>query len=83
MAGGIALKLGTPNVGGPAITKGGVIFHSGTLDYYLRAYDVKTGHERWKDRLLAGGQATPMTYVYKERQYVAAGGHGFIGTMPG
>lgn len=83
--GGLALKLGTPNIGGPAITQGGLIFHSGTLDYYLRAYDINTGHELWKDRLPAGGQATPMTYVYKGRQYVviAAGGHSFTGTKPG
>jgi quinoprotein glucose dehydrogenase len=83
--GGLALKLGTPNIGGPVITQGGVIFHSGTLDYYLRAYDINTGHELWKERLPAGGQATPMTYVYNGRQYVvvAAGGHGFTKTKPG
>ena len=47
--------------------------------------DVETGTEQWKGRLPAGGQATPMTYVYKGRQYVviAAGGHGSAGTRKG
>ena len=33
----------------------------------------------------AGGQATPMTYVFKGKQYVviAAGGHGKLGTKQG
>ncbi|KDA01774.1 PQQ-binding-like beta-propeller repeat protein [Hyphomonas oceanitis] len=83
--GGISLNFGTPNIGGPAITKGGVIFLSATLDYYLRAFDVETGKELWKGRLPAGGQATPMTYEYEGRQYVviAAGGHAFTGTKSG
>jgi quinoprotein glucose dehydrogenase len=82
---GIALPFGTPNVGGPAITKGGLIFLGATLDNYLRAFDVSNGRELWKGRLPAGGQATPMTYEYKGRQYVviAAGGHGFTGSKTG
>jgi quinoprotein glucose dehydrogenase len=83
--GGLALKFGTPNIGGPAISQGGLIFHSGTLDYYLRAYDITTGHELWRSRLPAGAQATPMTYEYQGRQYVvvAAGGHAFTKTKAG
>ena len=47
------------------------------MDNYLRAFDARTGKELWRGRLPAGGQATPMTYVWKGRQYVviAAGGH--------
>ena len=75
--GGLSLKLGTPNFGGPIITAGGLIFIAATMDDYLRAFDVETGEELWKGRLPAGGQATPMTYQWKQRQYVviAAGGH--------
>ncbi len=75
---GIALKTGTPNFGGPMITKGGLIFIGATLDNYLRAFDLETGSELWKGRLPAGGQATPMSYEWQGRQYVviAAGGHG-------
>ena len=65
---------------------GGVAFLSGTLDYYVRAYDVANGKQLWEGRLPAGGQATPMTYLGSDgRQYVlvVAGGHGSLGTKPG
>nr|WP_070960535.1 pyrroloquinoline quinone-dependent dehydrogenase [Hyphomonas sp. Mor2] len=83
--GGLALKLGTPNFGGPVVTKGGLIFIGAAMDDYLRALDVETGKELWKGRLPAGGQATPMTYVWNDKQYVviAAGGHGKSGTRIG
>jgi quinoprotein glucose dehydrogenase len=77
---------GTPNLGGPIVTAGGVIFIGAAMDNYLRAFDIETGHELWKGRLLAGGQATPMTYrLANGRQYVviAAGGHGKMGTTRG
>jgi quinoprotein glucose dehydrogenase len=79
-------KMGVPNLGGPIVTGGGVAFLSGTLDYYVRGYDVSTGAELWKARLPAGGQATPMTYTGADgRQFVlvVAGGHGSLGTKPG
>ena len=49
-----------------------------TPDNWLLALNATTGKELWRGRLPAGGQATPMTYVWKGRQYVviAAGGHG-------
>lgn len=78
--------MGVPNLGGPIVTAGGLAFLSGTLDYYVRAYDVTTGRELWRHRLPAGGQATPMTYEGQDgRQYllVAAGGHGSTGTKAG
>ncbi|MGZ5923287.1 MAG: pyrroloquinoline quinone-dependent dehydrogenase [Rhizomicrobium sp.] len=76
---------GTPNLGGPIVTAGGVVFIGAAMDDYLRAFDAKTGAELWKGRLPAGGQATPMTYVWKGRQYVviAAGGHSKLGTKRG
>ncbi len=69
--------VGTPNFGGPIVTSGGLVFIGATLDNYLRAFDARTGRELWRGRLPAGGQATPMTYVWKGRQYVliASGGH--------
>ena len=62
--------------------RSGLIFIGATLDNYLRAFDIETGAELWKGRLPAGVQATPMTYTYKDRQYVvmAAGGHSTAGT---
>jgi quinoprotein glucose dehydrogenase len=78
-------KTGTPNFGGPIVTGGGLVFIGAAMDNYLRAFDAKSGAELWRGRLPAGGQATPMTYVWHGRQYVviAAGGHGMANTKKG
>src|SRR3546814_7540698 len=56
------------------------MFIGATQEHMLRAYDSRTGQELWKNRLPAGGQATPATYwsPKSKRQFVviAAGGHG-------
>jgi quinoprotein glucose dehydrogenase len=79
--------FGTPNLGGPIVTAGDLVFVGGAMDRYLRAFDLETGRELWKAPLPAGGQATPMTYRAgkDERQYVviAAGGHGPLGVPHG
>lgn len=82
----LPFRMGVPGIGGPMMTAGGVAFYSGALDYYIRGYDVATGEELWRDRLPAGGQATPMSYLGADgRQYllVIAGGHGSTGTKTG
>jgi quinoprotein glucose dehydrogenase len=83
----VALGWGTPNMGGPITTAGGLVFIAAAMDDYLRAFDVATGEELWKGRLPAGGQATPMTYRVREngKQYVviAAGGSARMGTTLG
>ncbi|RPE81922.1 membrane-bound PQQ-dependent dehydrogenase, glucose/quinate/shikimate family [Vulcaniibacterium tengchongense] len=82
----LPFRMGVPSLGGPIVTAGGLAFLSGTLDYYVRAYDLTTGRELWRGRLPAGGQATPMTYLGADgRQYllVVAGGHGSLGTQAG
>ncbi len=78
-------KTGTPNLGGPMVTAGGLVFIGAAMDNYLRAFDAKTGAELWKGRLPAGGQATPMSYEWKGKQYViiAAGGHSKLNTKRG
>ena len=85
LTGGLKIALGTPTIGGPMVTAGGVIFIGATVDYYLRAFDVETGAELWKARLPTAATATPMTYEWKGRQYVAifAGGYSNIDTPPG
>lgn len=77
--------IGVPNIGGPIVTGGGLIFIGAAMDDYIRAFDAKTGKELWKARLPAGGQATPMSYMWKGKQYVviAAGGHEKLGTKRG
>jgi quinoprotein glucose dehydrogenase len=78
---------GTPNLGGPIVTAGGLVFVAAAMDNYLRAFDVETGEELWKGRLPAGGQAAPITYRLRPdgKQFVviAAGGHGKLGTKLG
>jgi quinoprotein glucose dehydrogenase len=82
---GPGMKLGTPTLGGPMITAGGVIFIGATMDHYLRAFDVASGEELWRGRLPAPGNATPMTYEWEGRQYVViyAGGYARLDTRLG
>ncbi|WP_366060484.1 membrane-bound PQQ-dependent dehydrogenase, glucose/quinate/shikimate family [Gluconobacter kondonii] len=81
----ITLKVGTPMLGGPLVTNGGVAFLTSTLDQYIRAFDVKTGKMLWQDRLLAGGQSNPMSYEVNGEQYIVTvdGGHQSFGTKMG
>lgn len=82
----LPFRMGVPNLGGPLVTAGGVAFLSGTIDYYVRGYDLATGEELWRARLPAGGQATPMTYQAadgRQMLVVVAGGHGSLGTKAG
>lgn len=82
----LPFKMGVPALGGPVLTAGGVAFLSGTLDNFVRGYDVTSGRQLWASRLPAGGQATPMSYSGADgRQYVlvVAGGHGSTGTTAG
>jgi len=81
---------GVPSLGGAIVTAGGLAFIAGTVDGFIRAFDVDTGKELWKRRLPAGGQATPMTYEVdlgngRRRQFVviAAGGQGRAKTKIG
>jgi quinate dehydrogenase (quinone) len=54
------------------ITQSGLVFHGGTVDQFLRAYDIATGEELWKGRLPTKAQAAPMTYRSPQsgRQFV-------------
>ena len=80
---GVALHTGMPNFGGPIATAGGLVFIGAAMDRYLRAFDAASGAELWRGRLPAPATATPMTYLWKGRQYLvaAAGGHGEAGTV--
>jgi quinoprotein glucose dehydrogenase len=68
----IPAGLGSPNLGGPMTTAGGLVFIGAALDRLLHAYDVETGRELWRGRLPASGKATPMSYrVPSGEQFVA------------
>ena len=83
VAPGLDIPLGMPTMGGPLVTKGGLTFFHGSLDYYVRALDNNTGKELWRGRLPVGGQGAPMTYIGEDgKQYivVVAGGATRTGT---
>jgi quinoprotein glucose dehydrogenase len=81
----LPVNIGTPNNGGSVVTAGGLIFVAAATDDLIRAIDIKTGKTVWEDKLPAGGQATPVTYMEDGRQYVVimAGGHHFMETPIG
>jgi quinoprotein glucose dehydrogenase len=63
---------GRPNIGGPIVTAGGVLFVGATDDNRFRAFDASTGRLLWTYRLEASAHATPITYLGADgRQYVA------------
>ncbi len=74
---GVDVTAGMINLGGPMVTATGLVFIGASIDDYFRAFDVETGTELWRGELPAGGQATPMSYMWEDHQYVviAAGGH--------
>jgi quinoprotein glucose dehydrogenase len=76
---------GSPSLGGPIVTAGGLVFMAGTLDPGIYAYDVETGKQLWRGELPTSARATPMTFRGRDgRQFlvIAAGGHGVKGLGP-
>ena len=68
---------GQKNFGGVMVTKGGLVFATGTIDKKIRAYDSATGEQLWDYDLPAAGSAPPSTYEIGGTQYivvVATGG---------
>ena len=77
MAAKLAPDWGSPNLGGPIVTAGGVVFIAAALDRALHAFDIETGRELWRGALPVSGKATPMSYrLASGEQYVVvtAGG---------
>lgn len=70
-------RLGSPSLGGPIVTGGGLVFIGAAFDAWLRAFDTATGAELWKGALPAGARATPMTYSAGGKQYVVIAAGGF------
>lgn len=67
---------GTPNFGGPIVTRGGLVFIAATADNKIRAFDKDTGKILWEEVLPTSGVATPATYAVNGKQYIviACGG---------
>ncbi len=68
---------GSPTIGGPIVTGGGLVFIAASLDHHIRALDAATGKELWRGDLPAPGMAVPITYMVNGKQYVviSAGGN--------
>ena len=75
-------QLGAPNLGGPLVTAGGLVFVGATLDHAFRAFDIETGRLLWQVSLPGGARATPITYEIDGQQYVVicVGGGDEFGT---
>jgi quinoprotein glucose dehydrogenase len=64
-------STGSENYGGPILTRGGVLFIAATLyDKKIRAFDPRDGKLLWEATLPYAGNATPITYMAKGRQYL-------------
>src|SRR5205809_77479 len=77
---------GAPNLGGPIVTAGGLLFIGATNDRRFRAFDTKTGKELWVEDMPGQAMAVPITYRARGgKQYVAVatGGPGLLsGVFP-
>lgn len=71
------LGWGSPNIGGPIVTGGGLVFIAASVDAKLRALDVLSGQEVWQHKIAAPGMTIPMTFMAGGKQYIviAAGGN--------
>ncbi|MDJ0928603.1 MAG: pyrroloquinoline quinone-dependent dehydrogenase [Gammaproteobacteria bacterium] len=77
-----ASAWGSPGVGGPLVTAGGVVFISSGMDANFRAFDLTDGRQLLKRSIPAPGMAVPMTFMVDDRQFIviAAGGNALAGT---
>ncbi|MGZ9809321.1 pyrroloquinoline quinone-dependent dehydrogenase [Pseudoroseicyclus sp. H15] len=71
---------GSPNIGAPVVTAGGVIFIGASMDAQVRAIDPADGSVLWSDVVDAPAVSNPAVYVYQGREYVAftAGGNSIL-----
>jgi quinoprotein glucose dehydrogenase len=71
-------EFGSPNLGGPIVTAGNLIFIGAAFDSHIHAFDVETGKLLWTGDLPNSARAAPMTYQGADgKQYlvISAGGH--------
>ncbi len=71
---------GSVTIGGPVITKTGLIFIGASMDSRVRAIDLKTGKVLWSGKVDAPAVSIPAVYTYKGREYVVftAGGNSIL-----
>lgn len=71
---------GTPTIGGPVSTGGGLIFIGASIDARVRALDAETGQELWNDPVMAPSVSNPAVFEHEGRQWVVfvAGGNSIL-----
>ena len=70
-------KIGTSNFGGIVVTKGGILFATGTDDNKIVALNSENGSELWSYIMDSAGSTSPMTFMWENKQIlivVASGG---------
>jgi quinoprotein glucose dehydrogenase len=50
------VRWGSPNMGGPTTSAGGLVFVAAALDGFFRAFDSETGELLWQHQLPAGAR---------------------------
>jgi quinoprotein glucose dehydrogenase len=72
LAAKVPAEWGSPNLGGPIVTAGGLVFIGAAIDRWIRAYDIENGRELWRGPLPESGKATPASYQLSSgEQFVA------------
>ncbi|MDO5705271.1 MAG: PQQ-binding-like beta-propeller repeat protein [Paracoccus sp. (in: a-proteobacteria)] len=71
---------GSPTLGGPVVTAGGVVFIGASMDARVRALDAATGGELWSDIVDAPSVANPAVFTHDGVDYVVfvAGGNDIV-----
>ncbi|MFW6413273.1 MAG: pyrroloquinoline quinone-dependent dehydrogenase [Oceanicaulis sp.] len=60
---------GTPTLGGPVATAGGVVFIGASVDSRVRALDAATGEELWSDLVEAPAVSNPAVFTHEGVDY--------------
>ncbi len=73
-------RWGSPTLGGPVVTAGGVVFIGASMDARVRALDAATGAELWSDLVEAPSVAIPAVFTHEGVDYVVfvAGGNSIL-----
>lgn len=71
---------GSPTLGGPVVTAGGVVFIGASVDSRVRALNAATGEEIWSDLVEAPAVSIPAVFTHQGVDYVvfAVGGNSIL-----
>lgn len=71
---------GSPTLGGPVLTSGGVVFIGASMDDRVRALDAATGAELWSDLVASPAVSIPAVFTHEGADYVvwAVGGNSIL-----